>query len=157
MVNDRDLFGIRNDGEACHDRRDKIAVAACRLAIHFADEADLPVRYRKSSRPAKSRKIKDDEKLETRFKANVKAWTEVIETMLSKIDNQQAWRFIDLSPEIPPTVKKLTDSKDFCDFLEYLGMRRDKEKCSADELGGLTLLLMPFQRKIEERIGALPG
>jgi len=95
--------------------------------------------------------------LEKRFKANVKSWTQLIETMLSKINNQQAWRFIDLSPEIAPTVRKLTECKDFCDFVDYLTLRRDKENCCADELGGITWLLMPFQRKIEERIQILPG
>jgi hypothetical protein len=31
--------------------------------------------------------------LEKRFRANVKSWAALIETMLSKIDNRQAWRF----------------------------------------------------------------
>jgi hypothetical protein len=73
-----------------------------------------------------------------------------MDMMLAKIDNQRAWRFIDLSPEIPPSVRKLTDCDDFRAFLDYLILRRDTEGCCADELGGICRLLSSFQRKIEE-------
>ena len=76
------------------------------------------------------------------------------EVMLTKIDNVQAWRFINLSPEIGPTVRRVTDCRDFLDFTDYLILRRDKENCGADELGNLALLSVAFQREIE-RIASL--
>jgi len=153
----QDLFEIHSDDmqEGSHNSADghtRVTVAAHRLAVDFTEKANLPVRFRTSSSSAKSRKLKEDSEVEMRFKANVKSWTQLIETMLAKISNRQAWRFIDLSPEIGPMVQKLTDCKDFCDFVDYLILRRDKEKCSADELGGLALLSMAFQRGIEKRI-----
>ena len=75
--------------------------------------------------------------------------------MLAKISNRLAWRFIDLSPEIRPTVRKVTGCKDFLDFVDYLILRRDTEKCGADELGRLALLSTTFQREIEKRIQPL--
>ncbi len=140
--------GSRN---SAHDNT-KVVIAAHRLAVNFTEEASLPLRFRKSPASAKSRKIKEDSEVEKSFKANVVLWTQLIETMLAKISNPQAWRFIDLSPEIPPTVRNLTDCKDFCNFVGYLILRRDEEKCSADELGGLALLSTTFQREIEKRI-----
>ena len=138
----RDHLGMQEDTHTRSGEHDRIRVAAHRLTIYFTDEDDLPVQYRKISSSAKVRKTKEDKEtgLEKQFKANVELWTQLIETMLSKISKQQAWRFIDLSPEISPTARKLTDCKDFCDLVDYLSLRRDKESCSADELGRLTWL-----------------
>ena len=133
----------------------RVVVAAHRLAVAFTEEANLPVRFRKSPSSAQPRKIKEDSEVEKRYRANVMSWTQLIETMLAKISNRLAWSFIDLSPEIHPTVRKLTDCEDFCDFVDYLILRRDKEKCSADELGGLALLSTAYQREIEKRIQPL--
>ncbi len=134
---------------------DRLTIAAHRLTVYFSDDEDLPARYRKANdTTAKARKVKDGALIEKRFKANVKSWTELMNTMLAKIDNEQAWRFFDLSPEIPASVRKLTDCEDFRAFLDYLILRRDKEECSADELGGISRLLCSFQRKIEERLQA---
>jgi len=132
---------------------DRLTIAAHRLAVNFSDDEDLPARYRKATDAnAKPRKVKDGALIEKRFKANVKSWAELVDTMLAKIDNDQAWRFIDLSPVISPTARKLTDCEDFRAFLDYLILRRDKEECCADELGGICRLLSSFQRKIEERL-----
>jgi len=157
---DQDVFempaGSMQEGSRRSANEDtRVILAAHRLAVAFTEEADLPVRFRKSSSSAQSRKSKKDSEVEKRFGANVKSWTQLIETMLAKIGSQQAWRFVELSPEIDPTVRKLSDCKDFCDFMDYLILRRDREKCGAEELGGLALLSMAFQRKIEKLIQSL--
>jgi hypothetical protein len=72
--------------------------------------------------------------------------------MISKIDQEQAWRFIHLLPQIEPEITTLTENKDFCDLNAYLVLRRDIELCDSDELGGLALLSVAFQREIEKRI-----
>lgn len=160
MSRDQDLFNMQSGGMqvgSCNsaNKDTRVVIAAHRLAVEYTEEANLPVRYRKSPSSAQSRKIKEDSEVENRFRANVMSWTQLIETMLAKISNRQAWRFIDAAPEIHPTVRKVTDCKDFCDFVDYLIQRRDKEKCSADELGGLALLSTAFQREIEKRIQPL--
>ena len=157
MAQDQDLFEMQSGctqehGRNTTDGQTRVTVASHRLAVDFTDQAGLPVRFRKSSSSTKSRKINEDSEVEMRFKAKVTLWTQLIETMLAKISDRQAWRFIDLSPEIGPTTQKLTDCKDFCDFMDYLILRRDKEECNADELGGLALLSIAFQREIEKRI-----
>ena len=93
--------------------------------------------------------------MEKRFRANVNSWRQLIETMCAKIGIRQAWQFIDISPEIGPTVRKVTDCKDFCNFIDYLILRRDKEQCGADELGSLAQLSTAFQLAIEKRIQSL--
>lgn len=160
MSRDQDLLDMRSGGMQNASRNSankdtRVVIAAHRLAVDSMEEASLPVRYRKTPSSAQSRKIKEDSEVENRFRANVMSWTQLIETMLAKISNRQAWRFIDVSPEIPPTVRKVTDCRDFWDFVDYLIQRRDKEKCSADELGGLALLSTAFQREIEKRIQPL--
>ncbi len=135
--------------------RSRISRAAERLTIRFMEDADLPVRYRKASSLSGPKKFKEDSDVELRFKDNVRKWRELIETMLDKIDKPRAWRFVDLSPEVGPTVRKLTESEDFCAFTDYLIRRRDKERCGADELGGLAALSVAFQREIERRISSL--
>lgn len=132
---------------------DRIVLAAHRLAVYFTEDTDLPARYRSlSDPPRKLRKVKEDSEVEKRFKANVDSWGRLIETMLAKIAESQAWRFINLSPKIDGTLDKVTDNKDFCNFVDYMILRRDKEQCGPDELGGLPLLSVAFQREVEKRI-----
>ncbi len=154
---DKDLFDMQSAGMKKGSRNSanedtKVVIAAHRLAVDFTEEANLPVRFRKSSSSARPRKIKEDSEVEKRFGANVMSWMQLIEILLAKISNRQAWRFINRSPKIHPTVRNVTDCKDFCDFVDYLILRRDTEKCGADELGGLAILLTAFQREIEKRI-----
>jgi hypothetical protein len=99
--------------------------------------------------------MKEGSEVEKRFSANVKSWRQLIETMLGKISKKQAWRFIDVSPEVGPTIRKVTDCTDLRDFVDYLILRREKEQCDAGELGGLALLSTTFQREIEKRIQSL--
>ena len=133
----------------------RVELAAHRLAVDFTDDADLPPRFRKLSSSVKPRKTKEDTEMEKRFRANVNSWRQLIETMCAKIGIRQAWQFIDISPEIGPTVRKVTDCKDFCNFIDYLILRRDKEQCGADELGSLAQLSTAFQLAIEKRIQSL--
>ena len=131
----------------------RIASAAHRLAIEFSDDADLPAKYSKSSPVSgKARKVKSDSETARRFQANVKAWGRLIETMLAKIDESQAWRFIELSPQVDNATKQITDNRDFRDFADYLALRRDRESCEPEELGGLAMLLTAFQRAVEKRV-----
>ena len=60
-------------------------------------------------------------------------------------------RQIDSSVE-PRAITKLTQNKDFSDFIDYFILRRDTERCDSDELGGLALLSVAFQREIEKRL-----
>jgi hypothetical protein len=160
--NDQDVSAmlagsIPEDNRSSSDENTRILLAARRLTVAFADEADLPARFRKPSSSAQSRKQKKESEVEKRYKASVRSWTQLIRTMLHRIDNQQAWRFIELSPEIAPRARKLSDCEDFCDFMDYLILRRDKEQCHEGELGGLAMLSTAFQREIEKRILPLPG
>lgn len=147
--------GMQEGGRNSGNEDNRVVIAAHRLTVYFTEEATLPVRFRKSPSSAQPRKINEDSEVEKRFRANVMSWTQLIETMLAKISNRLAWRFVDLSPEIPPTVRKVTDCKDFYDFADYLILRRDTEQCGADELGGLAMLSTAFQREIEKRIQPL--
>lgn len=132
---------------------DRIAAAAHKLAVRFTEDADLPARFRRQTDSSvKPRKVKEDSDIEIRFRANVVSWARLIETMISKIDQAQAWRFTHLLPQIDSAITKLTQNKDFCDFIDYLILRRDTERCNSDELGGLALLSVAFQREIEKRL-----
>ena len=132
---------------------DRITLAAHKLALYFTEDTDLPARYRRLADPSrKVRKAKEDSEIEKRFKANVDSWRRLIDTMLAKIDETQAWRFINLSPQFDATIDRVTANKDFCDFVDYLILRRDKEQCDPDELGGLALLSVAFQREVERQI-----
>lgn len=135
----------------------RIEIAAHRHAINFTEDLDLPTRYRKrppekTDKSASPRKPKKDSEIDKLFKANVASWRHMIETMLVKLDHLRAWRFIDLVPAVEPGLSMLTDNKDFCAFVDYLILRRDKEKCGSDELGCLAALSVAFQREIEKRI-----
>lgn len=134
---------------------DRIAAAAHKLALRFTEDTDLPARFRRQTDTSvKPRKINENSDIETRFRRSVALWARLIETMISKIDHIQAWRFIHLLPQIDGAITKLTQNQDFCDFIDYLVLRRDTEQCDSDELGGLALLSVAFQREIEKRIQA---
>lgn len=156
-LRDHDLSEMQSGGvqegkrnSANGDRR--VSVAARRLAIHFTEEINLPIRFRKPLSSAQLRKINANSEVEKRFRVSIISWTQLIDTMLAKISSRQAWRFIGLSPEIHPTARTLTECKDFLDFVDYLILRRNTEKCGADELGGLAQLLTAFQREIEKKV-----
>jgi hypothetical protein len=133
---------------------DRVNLACHRLAVEFTEDDQLPARYRKrSDSTQKVRKAKEDSEVEKRFRANVQAWRTLIDTMLAKWDNDQAWRFINLCPQFDGPIKSVADNADFCAFIDYLILRRDKEDCDSDELGGLAQLSVAFQREVEKRIG----
>ena len=132
---------------------DRIAVAAHKLAVRFTEDADLPARSRRQTDSSgKPRKFKEDSDIEKRFRTNVDSWARLIETMINNIDQAQAWRFIHLLPQIDGSITRLTENQDFCDFIDYLILRRDTERCESDELGGLALLSVALQREIEKRL-----
>jgi len=134
---------------------DSVATAARKLAIRFTEDADLPNRFRRQTgNSSKPRKIKEDSEVEKGFRNNVASWVRIIETMMSHIDHPQAWRFINLLPDIDGSITKTTQNNDFCDFMEYVCFRRDAGDCGSDELGGLALLSVALQREIEKRIQA---
>jgi len=147
------MFSDTKRSNAPVDTHDPIEIAAYRLAVQFTEDTLLPTRYRKSAdADQRMRKPKQDSEVEKRFRANVQAWRAVIETMLGKLQAAQAWRFINLAPQIDGDLAKVTDNADFCDFIDYLSLRRDKENCDADELGGLAQLSTAFQREVEKQL-----
>jgi hypothetical protein len=132
---------------------DPIAIAAHRLELQFTDDSNLPARYRKRTGPVRAvRKASIESALEKRFKLNVDSWRRLIITLLSKVDEAQAWRFISLNPMISPPARSLNDNRDFCDFLDYMIRRRDIERCEPDEIGGLAMISVGMQREIEKQI-----
>ena len=153
MTTHTDLFADTNRPNAAADTHDPIEVAAYRLAVQFTEDQLLPTRYRKTAdSDQRRRKAKQDSDVEKRFKENVQAWRTLIETMLGKLQAAQAWRFINLAPQVDGDLAKVTDNADFCDFIDYLILRRDKEDCDADELGGLAQLSTAFQWEVEKQL-----
>lgn len=145
----------KGHAERENDHTHRVAVAAHQLAVQFTQDEDLPAHYRKvSSRTLQrtTKKMKKDSELAKHFATTVVSWTRLIETMLTKIDSRQAWRFISLSPEVHLPLTKLTDCKDLCDFMDYFALRRDTEKCDDDELGGLAQLLTAFQADVSKQV-----
>ena len=128
----------------------QIDIAAYRLAISFSDDSDIPMRFKKKSE--KQMKINPESDIEKRFQENVAHWHRLIVTMLDKLHKSLAWRFINTSPKADKEFTSVADNKDFCDFLDYLILRRDKENCDADELGRLAMLSGAFQRELEKSI-----
>jgi hypothetical protein len=142
-----------NQADANTDIHDPIELVVHRLAVQFTEDELLPTRYRRTAdSDQRKRKPKQDSEVEKRFKSNVQSWRNLIETMLSKLEPEQAWRFINLAPRVDGDLAKVTDNTDFCNFVDYLILRRDKENCDTDELGGLAQLLTAFQREVERRL-----
>jgi len=93
--------------------------------------------------------------IEKRFHHHMNAWIETINSILWNVrDQDQAWRFINVKPDINESEKSLTECKDFLDFTGLLVKRRDVDKCDTDELGRLCMLHSAFQRKIEKQLEA---
>jgi len=134
----------------------RIETAAYRLAKGYLDESEIPLRFRKGANDTtKNKKINTDSLIEIKFQEEVVHWTKLIETMLSKIDNSIAWRFINHSPLINQEIKRVTDCPDFSSFIDYLVLRRDIENCDDEELGRLAMLSGVFQRMIEKNMKPL--
>jgi hypothetical protein len=130
------------------DEKQKIAEE---LTIMFKDEIDIPERFKKNS---KTKTYKKDSLIEARFKNHIKIWIQTIDSILNNhVDQDQAWRFVKLRPEIDiQSLKKVTKNKDFLDFTDLLIKRRDIDNCDPNELGNLSILHTAFQKKIENLI-----
>ena len=153
MTIQTDLFAETKRSNTTANPHDPIEIAAYRLAVLFTEDQLLPTRYRKTAdSDQRKRQPKQDSEVEKRFRKNVQAWRTLIETMLGKLHAAQAWRFVNLAPQVDGDLAKVTDNADFCDFIDYLILRRDKENCDADELGGLTQLSTAFQQEVEKRL-----
>ena len=130
----------------------QIKKTAEELTLKFADDSDIPTRFKKNS-SNKPTKTNLDTKIEFRFRDHVDAWTLLINSILKQIkDKDQAWRFIRVRPLIESSAKSLIDCKDFLDFTDYLIRRRDKENCDDDELGRLCMLQTAFQKEVERKL-----
>ncbi len=97
-----DLFENAKGTQVERDpNEDRISLASHRLAVEFTEDELLPARYRKSADAAqKKRKVKEDSEVEKRFRVNVQCWRSLIETMFAKLKPEQAWRFINLVPDV---------------------------------------------------------
>lgn len=134
----------------------RIEKAALRLAKGYLDESEIPIRFKKgANEESKIKKVNSDSQIETKFQEEVDYWINLIETMLSKIDNTIAWRFINLTPLITEEIERVTDCPDISYFIDYLVLRRDTENCDDEELGRLAMLSGQFQRVIEKYIKPL--
>ena len=128
----------------------QIDIAANRLAISFADDSDIPARFK--SKSDKQKRINLDSSVEIRFIEDVAHWKNLIKVMLDKLEPGLAWRFLNISPKPDDISKSAAYQKDFCDFIDYLVLRRDKENCDADELGRLAMLSGAFQSELEKKL-----
>ena len=131
---------------------DRIITIANQLALKYSEVSDIPSRFKTEENKKKSIKKIFNSSIENRFQENVSGWKTVIESMLSILDTEKAWRFILLKPTIEEGIKNAVYSKDFIDFTDYVIIRRDNEDCSDKELGFLALLHTEFQKEINEII-----
>jgi len=118
------------------------------LAVKFSDEADIPSRFKNKEKS----KSNLNSYTEIKFQKRVQAWGQVIETIISKVEYQKAWRFITIKPNTESGINSAVYCQDFIDFTDYFVLRRDKEKCSDLECGLLAALHTEFQREIERKI-----
>jgi hypothetical protein len=159
-------------------KRNNTLITATKLALKFSENSDIPERFKNDEKTEKEneqseakksdlrllferpdvsnnnkkkrQRINKNSKVEKRFQRNVRIWKSVIETMLQKISNEKAWRFIRIAPKIEPRLNSVTLSQDFIDFTKYVILRRNIEQCNCDELGFLCMLYTEFQRKLEQ-------
>ena len=128
----------------------RINSSAEKLALLFSDESDIPTRFR--SKKEEKGKINLNSMIEYRFKENTNSWKTFIEVILSKVEEEQAWRFISLNPKIEEGIESVTNCQDFLDFTDFAIMCRDVENCGNNETGNLAMLYSAFQRKIEIKL-----
>lgn len=129
---------------------------AIRLARLFTEEIGLPGRLKekenKKEKNKNTQKNKENSGVEQRFQDTIKSWERFIELMTSKVEKEQATRFLTLNPKVEPNILNAAYCKDFHDFNDYFILRRDKENCENQELGQLAQLLTAFQKEIDRKI-----
>lgn len=130
-----------------------LSITATQLAIKFSDEMDIPSRFKKKQNNKKeSNKTNLNSHTEQNFRERIQAWLAIIETLLSKVDNSMAWRYITIKPKMESGITSVTRCQDFSDFTDYFILRRDRENCSDIEVGLLAMLYTEFQREIERKM-----
>lgn len=131
-----------------------IRKAAHELTIKFADELDIPARFKNNDEETKKiRKAKPDAKIEIRFKEHVNSWIKVIKDILEGTEShEQAWDYIRINPKIEVEIKSVTQCQDFLNFTDLLIEKREKENYNDEELGKLCMLHHAFQEEIERKI-----
>lgn len=129
---------------------ERVAAAAHRLAIQFSDEGDLPSQFRrKPDGPVTKRNSNPESAIEIKCQAAVASWYSLIEYMLERMEEDCAWRFHNLKPQVTPGIHTVSQNEDFRSLIEYMALRRDREGCGLDELGNLALLSIMNQRVLE--------
>ncbi len=129
----------------------RITKTAEQLTIRFADEIDIPNRFKKGA--TRTTKINADSLIEIRFKKHVDSWSKLINSILKATkDEEQAWRFIRIQPQVNERTSRLIDCKDYMDFLGYLIEKRDIQNCEDEELGKLCMLQTAFQKQIQKKM-----
>ena len=130
-----------------------IIKTAHELTLIFQDDVDIPERFKEKKGKNPSKQSRNTQ-VERRFQEHIKAWTDVINSIIShNSDINQAWRFIRITPNVPEiSINSVTLCQDFLDFNQLLIKRRDIDNCGPDELGKLCMLLGTFQREIEKKI-----
>lgn len=128
-----------------------IDIITNKLTLKFSEDFDIPSRLKKENKKV-DKKNNLNTFVEKRFQEKNKYWKLTIKNMLNKIESKQAWRFLNLMPDVGNNVLNVAYSKDFLDFTDYLILRRDKENCDDKELGNLAMLHTEFQREIERQI-----
>ncbi|WP_425391426.1 hypothetical protein [Ekhidna sp.] len=122
---------------------------ATQLALGYADESDIPTRFKKRT----NKKYDPDSNIEIRFQEQIDRWEEVVNSILNHVaDPDQALRFINSNPIIEDGTQSVTMNKDFLDFLDFLIQRRNINECGSSELGSLCMLHGTMQKKIETEI-----
>ncbi|HET6243857.1 MAG: hypothetical protein H0V01_02580 [Bacteroidetes bacterium] len=133
--------------------KNNLVITANQLALKFSDELEIPSRLKKKENEKKERQKSNLNSLtEQRFQKNVTSWLKVIETLLSKVESKNAWRYITITPEIESNIKSAAYCKDFIEFTDYFVLRRDIENCDDEEVGLISMLHSEFQKEIEKKI-----
>ena len=120
------------------------------LTILFADESDIPSRFKSINNKQKTKK---DSIIEKRYQKHLSSWLSLFDVLHDSCKNEELfYRIISVNPLIQPGTSSFTKCQDYVDLTLILIQRRDINQCGPDELGRLSFLHTIFQNKIESTI-----
>jgi NAD-dependent DNA ligase len=126
-----------------------------KLAIMFLDETSIPLRFKAKAK--KSKRYKEDSKIEIEFQETVQSWLQLIKQMMDReFPDHLIHQLIYLQiPEVGE-IQSVTEHEDWLEYHEYFTYVRD-EIGDDLEIGRLSMLTHAWQKLLERKIERSKG
>lgn len=125
-----------------------------KITILFLDENKIPARFRPNS---KTKRFKEDSKIEINFQSTVQEWVDMITNMMERgFPRDLVHQLIYLQVPDLCDIVSVTDLEDWREYMDYLSYLRDKHDDDV-ELGRFSMIFKAWEDEVERKLSRSKG